>query len=155
MTRPSTPDLWAVVAPVCAGASVGTLATILVALRQIHPVLRLEFDFLSLSAGVVTAVVGWAIGRGLWRLGRASTPGEGEADRRLRGRVIWGLALLGVLILAGFVVAAMGIPGERRRDMVAGGVVAILVLSGVGWILWRLAKLFGRPDDPEGDGDVR
>ncbi len=151
MSGPSTPDLWAVVAPLCAAASVGTLAAILVALRQIHPVLRLEFDLLSLSAGLVTAAVGWALGRGLWRLGRTS-PGVGVVEhRRLQRRVVLGLATLGLLIAVGFVVAAMGIPDSRRRDMMAGGTLAILVLSGVGWILWKLAGLFGRPDGPEGD----
>jgi hypothetical protein len=148
MTKPSTPDLWAVVAPLCAATSVGTLAAILVALRQIHPVLRLEFDLLSLSAGLVTAVVGWALGRGLWRLGRASSAGALEL-RALRRRVVLGLAVLGLLILAGFVLAATGIPDSRRRDMVAGGTLAVLVLSGVGWVLWLLAKLFGQPDEPE------
>jgi len=54
-----------------------------------------------------------------------------------------------MLILAGFIVAAMGIPESRRRDMVAGGTLAIVVVSGVGWILWKLAKLLGRPDEPE------
>jgi len=148
MAGPSTPDLWAVVAPLCAAASVGTLAAILVALRQIHPVLRLDFDLLSLSAGATTAGVGWALGRGLWRLARATTPGSVE-HRNLRRRVVLGLAMLGMLILAGFIVAAMGIPESRRRDMVAGGTLAIVVVSGVGWILWKLAKLLGRPDEPE------
>ncbi len=148
MTKPTTPDLWAVVAPLCAAMSVGTLASILVALRQIHPVLRLEFDLLSLSAGLVTAVVGWALGRGLWRLGRATAPDAVEL-RNLRRRVVLGLSVLGLLILAGFVLAATGIPDSRRRDMVAGGTLAVLVLSGVGWVLWLLAKLFGQPDEPE------
>ena len=148
MTKPSTPDLWAVVAPFCAATSVGTLAAILVALRQIHPVLRLEFDLLSLSAGLVTAAVGWALGRGLWRLGRASAASSLEL-RDLRRRVVLGLAVLGLLILVGFILAATGIPDSRRRDMVAGGTLAILVLSGVGWLVWMLAKLFGQPDEPE------
>ncbi len=144
------PDLWEIVAPLCAAASVGTLAAILVALRQIHPTLRLEFDLLSISAGLVTAVAGWALGRGLWRLGRG-TPGAEETDRhRLRRRVVWGLAGLGALILIGFLVAAMGIPDSKRRDMVAGGALALLVLGGIGWILWKLARLFGPPDEPEG-----
>lgn len=147
----SQPDLWAVVAPVCASASVGTLAAILVAVRQLHPAVRLEFDLLSLAAGLVTAVVGWALGRGLWRLGRTPKAGMEHAEqRRLRRRVVVGLSVLGLLIVAGFVVASMGIPESRRRDMVAGGVLALVVMSAVGGILWGLARLFGRPDDPEG-----
>ena len=147
----SQPDLWAVIAPICAAASVGTLAAILVAVRQLHPVVRLKFDLLSLAAGLVAALVGWALGRGLWRLGRAQPQGALQSDQRqLRRRVVLGLGLLGLLIVAGFVVASMGIPESRRRDMVAGGILAILVLSVVGGILWGLARLFGRPDDPEG-----
>jgi len=147
----SQPDLWAVIAPVCASASVGTLASILVAVRQIHPVVRLEFDMLSVSAGLVTAGVGWALGRGLWRLGRAQPEGVLPSDqRRLQRRVVLGLGTLGLLIVVGFVVASMGIPESRRRDMVAGGILAILVLSVVGGVLMGLARLFGRPDDPEG-----
>ncbi|MGE4180771.1 MAG: hypothetical protein AB7J34_13190 [Limisphaerales bacterium] len=145
------PDLWVVVAPLCAAASVGTLAAILVAIRQIHPVLRIDFDLLSLAAGLVTAVVGWALGRGLWRLGR-TFPESAESERRkLRRRVVWGLAGLGLLIVVGFMVAAMGIPDSRRRDMLAGGALAVLVIGAIGWILWKLARLFGPVDEPEGE----
>ena len=151
MSEPSHPDLWAFVAPACAALSLGTLTTILVAVRQINPVLRLDFDLLAYAAGLVTGVAGWWLGRGLWRLGRSDVASE-SARRDLRFRVVGGLAVLGVLTVAGFVVAAAGIPDTRRRDMIAGGVLAIVVLSAVGWILARLARLFGRPDDPEGGG---
>jgi len=145
------PDLWAIIAPVCAAASVGTLAGILVAVRQINPVLRLEFDLLSWSAGLATGFAGWWLGRGLWRLGRSAEGGE-EARRVLRGRVVWGLGFLGFLIVLGFVVATVGIPDSRRRDMVAGGLLALVVLGCVGWIISRLARLFGQPDEPEEGG---
>ncbi len=148
MTGPSTPDLWAVIAPLCAAASVGTLASILVAVRQINPVLRLEFDFLSLAAGVVAAGVGWVLGRGLWRLGRGSA---GSGDQRvLRRWVVVGLSALGILTVLGFVVASSGIPDNRKGDVLAGAAMAILALSAIGWLVWRLAKIFGQPDDPEG-----
>lgn len=151
MSEPSHPDLWAVVAPVCAAASLGTLTAILVAVRQINPVFRLDFDLLSLSAGLVTGVAGWSLGRGLWRLGRSgAAPGTNTTERDLRLRVVWGLVALGVLTVAGFALAAAGIPDTRRRDMIAGAVLALLVIGSVGFILMKLAKLFGRPDDPEG-----
>lgn len=146
MNGPSTPDLWEVLAPLSAAASVGTLATILVALRQIHPEVRFEYDLLSFAAGAVGALAAWWMGRGLWRLGRSGV--EGEDRRRLRLRVVWGFVILGILIMAGFAIAASGIPDGRRRDMVAGGLIAMLVLTAVGWLVWRLARLFGRPDDP-------
>ncbi len=87
------PDLWEVIAPGCAAASVGVLSGILGALRQINPDLRFQFDVLSL-------------------------------------------------------------PDSRRRDMLQGAALALGVLSAVGWMVWRLARLFGQPDDPGAVGDV-
>lgn len=144
-TRPA-PDLWAFIAPACAAASVGTLAAILASLRQINPDLVLRWDLLSLGAGLAGAGSAWALGRGLWRLGRQQL--AGDPARRLGRQVVGGLSGLGAVVLLCFAVAAGGLPDARRRDMIAGAILALLVLGLVGWTLWRLARIFGSPDDP-------
>jgi hypothetical protein len=53
------------------------------------------------------------------------------------------LAGLGLLVLISFAIAAGGLPDERRRDMIAGGIMAAGVIGAVGWTVWRLARLFG------------
>ena len=140
-----SPDLWAVVAPACAAASVGTLAAMLGAVRQINPELHFRWDLLSAGAGLFGAASAWAIGRGFWRLGRDELSGRDR--RRLRWQALGGLAGLGLLVLIGFALAAGGLPDGRRRDMIAGGIMAAGVIGAVGWTLWRLARLFGGTGD--------
>ncbi len=140
-TPQQTPDLWAVVAPACAAASVGTLAAMLGAVRQINPELLFRWDLLSAGAGVFGAVSAWSIGRGFWRLGRDELTGRERS--RLRWQALGGLAGLGLLVLISFAIAAGGLPDERRRDMIAGGIMAAGVIGAVGWTVWRLARLFG------------
>ncbi|MBX3747993.1 MAG: hypothetical protein KF833_22020 [Verrucomicrobiae bacterium] len=146
---PSGPDLWAVIAPACAAAGVGTLATILGALRQINPALRIEFDLVSGLCGMAGAGAGWWLGRGLWRLAR-TPPGEVPSPV-LRRRVILGFAVLGGVTVLAFAVAAWSLPDSRRRDTLSGVLLAVVVLGAIGWVLYRLARLFGSPDDPGPD----
>jgi hypothetical protein len=137
-----SPDLWKVIAPACAAASVGVLAAILGAIRQINPDLQFRFDAISLLVGGAGAAAGWAIGRGLWRLGRSH-----PTSARLRRRVVFGLATLGALTLSGFALAASGLPISRRWDMIAGSLLAVVVLALIAGVLIRLARIFGKPDD--------
>lgn len=139
-TPPSSPDLWAWIAPLCAALSVGTVAAMLAAVRQINPELQVRWDLPSVGVGLVAAAAAWWIGRGFWRLGRDEL--TGAERRRIRRRVLGGLAGLGAVVLLDFAVAAGGLPDERRRDMVVGGFLAVAVIGVVGWTLWRLARLF-------------
>lgn len=139
-----SPDLWEVVAPASAAASVGAMAAVLGSIRQLNPVLVQRLDFITVLLGIGGALAGWWLGRALARLGR----GAAGADS-LRRRVVRGLALLGVALLAGFALAVVGLPASRRWDMIGGALMAVLVLSAGGWGLWRLSRIFGRPDDPE------
>lgn len=131
--------------------SLGLLAMALASLRAINPALELHFGFPSVLAGVLAAGAGWTVSRGFWRLGRGAAVGDAQEHSRLRRRVVGGLALLGGVTVLGFITAAVGLPDSRRRDMILGAVLALIVLGTVGGVIWRLAKLFGRPDDPEGD----
>lgn len=141
------PDLWAVVAPLSASASIGSLAAILGSFRQLNPVVVQRLDGLTLMAGLAGAVAGWFLGRGLGRLGRDDGGGAGPGES-LRRRVVGGLLILGAAVLAGFAVAVVGLPDSRRGDMIEGALLAVLVLSAGGWGLWQLSRIFGRPDDP-------
>ena len=143
----SPPYLWAVVAPLLAAASVGSLAAILGSFRQLNPVVVQRTDGLTLICGVAGGVAGWLLGRGLGRLGQG-TPSVGPGSAGLRRRVVAGLLLLGMTVIAGFAVATVGLPDSRRGDMIVGALLALLVLSAGGIGLWRLSRIFGRPDEP-------
>ncbi len=141
------PDLWALVAPLSAAASIGSLAAILGSFRQLNPVVVQRVDTLTLLAGLAGAVTGWFLGRGLARLGRDGS-GTGTEAKRLRRRVVAGLLVLGVAVLAAFVLAVVGLPDSRRGDMIEGALLAVLVLSAGGFGLRQLSRIFGRPDEP-------
>lgn len=146
MSEPSqSPDLWAVVAPACAAASVGALAAALASVRQLNPDLRMRWDGFSACAGLAGAASAWLLCRGFWRLGRGAL--SGAAQRQLRLRVLAGLAALGALLLLTFGLAVAGLPASLRSDMFLGGGLALLVLGTVAWVIRRLALLFGAPED--------
>lgn len=139
--------MWAWVAPISVAFSLGALAMALTSLRGINPSLRVEFGPLSVVAGGLAGYAGWTVSRGFWRLGRGTVQGPERA--RVRRQVILGLVLMAGVIVLGFVMAAGGIPESRRSDMIWGGSFALAVLGTVGWVITRLAKIFGAPDEPE------
>ncbi len=139
------PDLWSVVAPLCSALSLGVLGGALGALRRINPELQFRVDFLALMVGAVAAAVGWRVARGFWQLSRG---GPEAPSARWRRQVVLGLAFLALAVLAGFALATRNLPDSHRRDMIAGGVLAILVIGVVAGLIRLLAGVFGRPDDP-------
>ena len=141
-----SPDLWSVIAPACSALSIGVLAGALGSLREINPDLVFRVDFLGIMLGGAGAATGWFVARGLWRLSH----GLGDAaDARLRQRVVMGLVSLGLAVLVGFGMATVNLPDSRRRDMIAGGLLAVLVIGVVGGLIHLLARVFGRPDEPD------
>ncbi len=139
------PDLWAVVAPVCAAIALGSLAALLGSVRQVNPALVLHFGpvaWLSTAAGVAG---GWWLARGVWRLARSSR--EGREDRGLRRQVTLGLWLMGAVLVAGFVLAVVRMPDTKRWDTFIGALLAVAVLGTIGWLLVKLRSVFGDPDD--------
>ena len=142
-----TPDLRSVAAPGCAAISVAALAGLLGSIRQLNPALVLRMDAITLGLALLGGLAGWRLGRELGRLGRGSTGRQGVPGRDGRA-VRLGFGLLGVALLAGFGVAVFGLPASRRWDMVGGALLAVLVLGLGGLGLWRLSRIFGRPDDP-------
>jgi hypothetical protein len=155
--EPSIPDLWAVVAPACAAASVGVLAGLLGAVRQINPELILRYDGWAGLCAVTAGWAGWRVARGLWRLsrwGRHTEDGSLAMRARVRRQVMVGWMAMGGATLLGFGVAVLGLPDSRRSDMVWGGLFAVAVLGAVGWLVYRLARLFGDPDSPDTRGTL-
>jgi hemolysin III len=58
------------------------------------------------------------------------------------------LALFGGGLALGLAVSNGMLGKVAAVSIYALGLIAMLVLTGVGWLVWRLARLFGRPDDP-------
>lgn len=147
--RGRPPDLWEVLAPACAAISLGIMAWGLTAIRQINPRLEMRFDLLSLVCGLAAGAAGWRVGRSLWQLARPGVGGAGADRGRAKRIVVLGLGTLGAVTVLGFVWAGAGLPDSRRRDVVAGSLLALMVLGAIAWVLLRLARLFGSPDEPE------
>ncbi len=139
--------MWAWVAPISVAFSLGALAAALTSLRGINPSLRVDFGPVSILAGALAGYAGWTVSRGFWRLGRGTV--EGAERARVRRQVVVGLLLMAGVTALGFAVAAGGIPESRRADMLWGTTLAVAVLGTVAWVISRLAKIFGAPDDPE------
>lgn len=151
---PTTPDLWSVVAPVCSALSLGVLGGALGALRRINPDLVFRVDFLAVAVGLASAGVGWQVARGLWRLAQGDGNAEAGTNRTRRG--VWlGLGALAFAVLTGFALATRNLPDSRRRDMIAGGILALLVIGAVAGLIRMLAGIFGSPDGPDEGSETR
>lgn len=133
------------VAPVCAAIGLGTMAGVLGAVRQVNPTLELEFGVVAVLCAGAGMAAGWWLARSLWRLARGPSR-EAEAGQ-LRRRVLTTLAVLGGILVAGFILAMVRMPESRRWDTFVGTLLAVGVLGTIGWLLTKLRSVFGEPDD--------
>lgn len=115
---------------------IGAMGAFILSLRQVNPVVRFEFDWVTLLGLIVGGAMGWLF----WKV----IPDEKTAQEG-RGRwfplVIWSLALTGGMV-AGFAYGMKDVSGRQHRDMLIGTAAALVVLGGVGFIGWKIARYF-------------
>ncbi len=86
----------------------------------------------------IGAGAGWFLWQAVWAADAAGTP-------RVRRRFVTWLVLLAIGGAAVFVFPIIYVPAAQFRDVLTGLIAAVLVLSFVGWMIFRLGKLFSEP----------
>lgn len=123
--------------------SLGTMAAFICSIREVNPHLRFALDFVTALAFVLGVGLSWA----LWRALLESSL-ENPRTRR------WIGFLLGVVVagtLAGYGYAIASLPQGRFREMVIGTTAAVIVLSLLGTLFWKVARSF---ESEESDSDT-
>jgi len=126
---------------IVAGLSLGVMAAFLVSIRDVTPELRLAFTPWSLVAFAGALGFSWLF----WRL--VFQPDAQPSDLLLPGhqrRRAVRFALLSAILclatLAAFGLSLKGIGNERIREVIQGAAIAVLTLSFLGWMLWRIGR---------------
>lgn len=142
---------------VLAGISLGVMAAFLASIRQITPELTLHFSFMTVVAFVVAQVFSAVF----WRIvfvSEASATADAAQPGAARRRAIKFAVLSAILCfatLAAFGISLKGIGNERIRDVIQGAAIAVLALSFLGFVLWRLGRFLERDSDRSSDIERR
>jgi hypothetical protein len=88
------------------------------------------------------AAAGWYLWQAVWAVDTDETP-------RARRRLLLSLALLAAGGIAVFVFPIVFVPAGQVGEVLTGLIAAVLVLSFVGWMIFRLGKVLS--DESPGD----
>lgn len=116
--------------------SIGVLAGFLASIKQVNPAVHFQFSVLS--------VVAFLLGGALTFLFLRSVLGKNTRHRALLVAIAAVAAVLGY-----FAFGIRHVSSDNRRDVTIGTAIALVVLSFVGWLIWRVAKFFesDQPND--------
>lgn len=117
----------------CVGAMAGFFASI----RRVNPELEFRFDWFTLLALVAG---GW-MGHLFWRVIPRETPGSTPGRKRWLPLLLWLAVQLGAMVFT-FGYGMKDLSGPKHREMLVGTGWALLVLSFVAFLLWRVGKFF-------------
>lgn len=117
--------------------SIGVVAGFLASIKQVNPAVRFQFSFLS--------VIAFLAGGALTFLFLRSVLNTKKRHRALLVAIAAVAAVLGY-----FAFGIKHVSSDNRRDVTIGTAIALVVLSFVGWLIWRVAKFF--ESDQPGDG---
>lgn len=121
----------------------GMLASLAVFARGSHGKLELRWHW----AAVPLLMAGMALGLRFWNvLWRAQEEGTPEARTRLRRFT----ALLGVVAVASFIYPMRYVQASRMGEVMAGLGLAIVVLAGMGVLIWKTICWVNENELPDG-----
>lgn len=106
------------------------------------------FSFKITGGTWVAFVLGAVLSYGYWRL--ASQPATTPGRRLFRRICTWLLMLSGVGAL---LYPLRFLPAERLPDVAIGFTCAVVVLSFVGYLMWRLKKFFDQDEEQSNSQD--
>jgi hypothetical protein len=113
--------------------------------RTVSQGLVFRWRWIALPWMALGVVAGWYLWRLVWAADNSDTP-------RARRRLIIYLSLLAAGGIAVFVFPIVFVPSGQFREVLTGLIAAILVLGFVGWMIFRLGRLFsGDGSDDSGD----
>ncbi|HAM71744.1 MAG TPA: hypothetical protein DCM86_08890 [Verrucomicrobiales bacterium] len=144
---PASTDRFLRMARGASALACGAMAAFLYSLKRVNPTLDLELGAGSLLAAGLGAFLAWVI----WNAVARMNTGEAVAPSRpLR----WGMGLAaGILLVgtfAGFWIAIRDVRREALLQVIQGTALAVMVLSGIGWVLFKLTRLLNQGEPPEG-----
>ena len=130
-----------------AAFSMAVFAGFLAALEQIEPTLKFRFSALVILAFFGTGLVTAIVFRTIFRLNRSDEGGSRQGPR-IRWHWLMVFLLASGTALASFILVTIRyVPAGHRADLLIGESVAIIVVSGGGWLIWRLIHFLESQDD--------
>lgn len=116
---------------------VGTMAGFFASIRGVNPEIIFRFDWFTLLALLGG---GW-MGHLFWRVIPRDTAGARQGPRRWLPLALWLLVQVGAMFFT-FGYGMKDLSGEKHREMLIGTGLAILVLTFVAFLLWRVGRFF-------------
>lgn len=117
--------------------SVGAMAGFFASIRRVNPELEFRFDWLTLLALIAG---GW-MGHLFWRVIPRDTPGAPRGTKRWLPLGLWLAVQFGAMIFT-FGYGMKDLSGEKHREMLIGTGLAVVVLTFIAFLLWRVGKFF-------------
>lgn len=118
--------------------SLGVTAAFVESLKSVNPTVKFEFSFWTLLIFVSVAGATWFVVERVFF--RALLAGRKPPVKLAAGFT----AFLTLGTLAGFALGLRGVSAERQRDMAIGTLWAVLVLSAVGFVFWKVVQFLER-----------
>ena len=122
----------------------GMLASLAVFERASHGKLALRWHWAAIPLVLVGLGLGLRFWNVLWRAQAEDTP---EAKGRLRRFTL----LLGVVAVASFAYPMRYVQDSRRGEVLAGLGLAVVVLAGMGVLIWKTIRWVNDNELPDGE----
>jgi peptidoglycan/LPS O-acetylase OafA/YrhL len=116
--------------------SIGAMAGFLASLKQVNPAIQIRFSVATVIAFVAGGILTALFLRVVLR-----------AEKRRRTLLVVAAAI--VCVLGYFLIGIKDTSHENRSDVTIGTVAAVIVLSGVAFVIWRVGKFFESDTPPD------
>ena len=120
------------IAGVGASLAFGVMVGTLFALKPVPDGLAFELNAAAIVAFIAAGIFAWLYWRMIERMALEKVPAQ-----RKRRFILFsvGLVLVGVV---SFLYPLKFVPAEKRKDVFTGLALAVAVLSGVGFVMWKV-----------------
>jgi len=134
----------------CSAFGLGAMAAILYSVKQVSPALRYEITFGTGVAFLLAVGLSWAF----WRLvfGKQPELDGSLSKRRRRWFAVLSLILTGAT-LAPFFYALKDVANEEARQVAQGTALALLALSALGFLFWRVTRFLNADSQRNAEED--
>jgi Na+/proline symporter len=116
--------------------SIGVLAAFLASLKQVNPSIVFKFTFATVAAFVGGAVLAVLFLRAVL-----------HGSKKRRAMLVF-IAAIGSVLLY-FFFGIENTSRANRSDVMFGTVIAVMVLSFLAWVIWRLGRYFESDQQPD------
>jgi hypothetical protein len=128
----------------------GLMAAFLYSIKQVTPEIQYRISFGTGVSFVVAVVLSWAF----WRLVFGKPNGSGnDLSKPVKRWLILLSLFLTVATLAPFVYMLKGVANDKKGEIAEGTALAVLVLGGVGVLLWKASRFLENDSKRTNDHD--